>query len=175
VVRGVEKIRKIAAIDVAEFFANRVRGEAGAKKHAVERGDFLLVEGAAKVRESAFETRANESGFVRFGKDCGERCVDVFIGNAPATQFARDAVASLAAALCVMAGVFDGVAGIVKVVQFAKAGDDGRDELLFFCATLEILFHFMDRVIAAHEGALGGHIELVFGPELAGGSCAHGC
>ena len=49
VIRGVGKIRKITALDVAEFFADCVRGEAGAKKHAVERGNFLFVEGAAKA------------------------------------------------------------------------------------------------------------------------------
>ena len=97
----------------------------------------------------------------------GERCIDVLIGNTATSKLACDAETALATGLPVMTGIFKGVASIVEVVQFAQAGDDGRNQLLFFGAALEILLHFVDREGAAHEGALGGHIELVFGAEFA--------
>ena len=105
-------------------------GLAIVKKIVEDQGGELMLEdgegvGARVSLVFAVETRANERGFVRIGKDCGERCVDVFIGDTAASQLARDAVTSLAAALCVMAGVFEGVASVVEVVQFAEAGDDG--------------------------------------------------
>jgi hypothetical protein len=169
VVGGVGEIGKVAVGDAVKFFADDVGGEAGAEEGAVEGGEFFLVDGAAKVGEAALEAGADESGFVGVGEDGGEGGVDVNVGDAATAEFTSDAETSLAAGLGVVAGVFEGVTGVVEVVEFAETGDHWRDEVFSFGAALEIFFHFMDGESAAHEGALSGHVELVFGAEFANG------
>ena len=160
--------------DATEFFADNIGRETGAEEHSIERGDFLFVEGAAQVREATFEALADKYGFVGISEDGGEGGIDMFVGYATASEFACDAEAALAAGLRVVTSVFEGVASVVEVVQFAQAGDHGRDEFFFLGATLEILLHFMDREGAAHESALSGHVELVFGTKFPCGFGSHG-
>jgi hypothetical protein len=43
------EVCQIAVSDASEFFTNYVGREAGAKKHAIQRGDLFFVEGASEV------------------------------------------------------------------------------------------------------------------------------
>ncbi len=49
IIRGVGEIGQIAASDAVEFSADYVGGEAGADEHTIERGELLLIDGAAEV------------------------------------------------------------------------------------------------------------------------------
>jgi hypothetical protein len=160
---------EIAGGDAAEFGADDIGGEAGAKKRAVEGSELALIERAADMREAALEARADERGFVRFGEDGVERGFDVAVGNAAGAQFARDAKTPLAARLRVRASVVEGVAGVVEIVVLAQPGDDGRNEFGIFGAAAEVFAHFMDGVRAAHERAQGGGVKLLLGGEFARG------
>ena len=44
----------------------------------------------------------------------------------------------------------------------------------FLGAALKVLLHFMNREGTAHEGALGGHVELIFGAEFPRDFRSHG-
>ena len=66
----------------AYFGADSVRREAGAEETAIQRGELALVERTVGVCEATPETRANERGFVRLGKDCVECSLDVLVWNA---------------------------------------------------------------------------------------------
>jgi hypothetical protein len=173
VVGGCREVGEIAASDAPKFFADNVGGETGAEKHAVKRGDFPLVECAAQVREAALETCADEHGFVCIREHGGNRSVDVHVGNSTASKFAYYAEAALAAGLRVMPSVFEGIASVVKVIELAEAREDRRDQVFIFGAAFEVLLHFVDRIGTAHEGALGGHVELVLGAEFAGAFGSH--
>jgi len=149
--------------DAAELGANDVRGETGAEKAAIKRRDFALVERAAKMREAAFYAGADQSGFVRFGKDSLQSSFDVTVGNAAGAELARDAKASLAAQFRMLIGVIERVTGVVQVFQFAQTRDDGRNEFLVLGAAFEVLLHFVDRICAAHQGAKRRIVKFLFG------------
>jgi hypothetical protein len=129
---------------VAELGADYVGGKAGAEESAIEGGEFFFVDGAAKLGELALETGADKRGFVGIGEGGGESGFDVAVGDAASAEFAGDPETPLAAGLGVMAGEFAGVAGVVEVIVFAEARDDGRDEVFIFGAALEVLLHFVD-------------------------------
>jgi len=166
-IRG--RIGEIAGGDAAELGADDVGGEAGAEKRAIERGELASIERAADVREAALEARADEHGFVCLGEDGVKGGFDVAVGDAARAQLAGDAKASLAAGLRVLAGVVEGVAGVVEIFMLAQPGDDGRDEFEVFGAAVEVFAHFMDGVRAAHERAERGGVKLLLGREFARG------
>lgn len=128
-VGGVGQIGEIAVGDAAQLGANDVRGKAGAKQAAVKRRNLALTERAADMRKMPPEARANRRRFVRFREDGIEGGFDVAIGDSAAAQFARDAEASLAARLRVLAGVFEREASIVEITLLAKARNDGGNGL----------------------------------------------
>ena len=64
-------------------------------------------------------------------------------------------------------GELEGVARVVEIVQLTQARDHSRNQVSVFGTALEILLHLVDRVRAAHQSALRGHVELVLGGELA--------
>ena len=59
------------------------------RRCAVQRGDFVLVDGAAKVGEAAFEARADERGFVGFGEDGIERGIRCERSGTPRARSSR--------------------------------------------------------------------------------------
>jgi hypothetical protein len=123
-VGGVGQIGEIAMSDAAQLGANHVRGKAGAKQAAVKRRNLAFTERAAHVRQLPAQARANRRRFVRFREDGIECGLDVAIGHAAAAQLSRDAEASLAARLRVLARVFEREASIVEITLLAKARND---------------------------------------------------
>src|ERR1700735_928280 len=117
--RGVGQVGKITVSDAAELGADNIRGETGAEEAAIERCDFALIERAPKMREPAFNPRANQRGFVGFGEDGLQGCVDGAAGNTARSQFTGDAKATLTAQFCVLIRVIERVAGVVEIFQLA--------------------------------------------------------
>ena len=77
------------------------------------------------------------------------------VGKAASAEFTGNTETSLTSRIGVLAGVIQGVAGIVEVALFAQAGDHAINVILGFGAASEVLAHFVDRVRAAHQGAKG--------------------
>jgi len=121
-VGGVGNFRQFAFGGVFQFGADHIGGETGAEQAAVERGNFALIERAAKAGELSLQARAHGGGFVGFGEGRSESSVDVLIGHATRAQLARDAEAALLAKLRALAGEFGGVASVVEVILLAEAG-----------------------------------------------------
>ena len=150
-----------------EFAADGVGGEAGAEEAAVEGGDFVVGDFAAREFEFALDAEADR-GALGFGVGgFSESGFDVGIGDAAGAEVAGDAEFALAADFGALAGELFGVAGIVDHAVFAEAGEDDLREEFAGGPTLEEFFHFGDGVGAAHEGALGGFVEFRLGVELA--------
>ena len=147
----------------SQFRANYVGREAGAEEAAIKRRKLALIERAANVRKVSLEARADGRGLVGLGKDGVEGGFDVAVGYATSTEFAGDAEPSLAARISVLARVIEGVAGIVEVVLFTKAGNRAIDMIFGFGAAFEILPHFVNRVCATHQGTKGGGMKLSLG------------
>jgi hypothetical protein len=125
--------------------------------------------------QAAFQSGADQRGFVGFGEDLRDGVIDVAVGNAACAEFADNAETSLAADFYVLGGVVQGVLGVIEVIELAEAGDYGGHQVFIFGAAFEVLLHLVDGMRAAHEGALGGHVELGFGYKFAGGAAlAHG-
>jgi hypothetical protein len=61
-----------------------------------------------------------------------------------------------------------GVARVVELARFFEASHNHVDEEFVVRAAREFLFHFVDRVGAAREGAEGDVVEFGFGFELGG-------
>ena len=90
------------------------------------------------------------------------------VWNAAGAEIARDAEFPLFADFGALASELFGVARVIELAIFLEARHDDLDEQLIVGAAAELLFHFMDRVCAAHEGAESNVVELGFGFELAG-------
>lgn len=165
------KLGEIGVGDFIQFGTDDVGGEAGGEEAAVKRGELAPVKRRAEVGEAAPEASANERSFVGFGENGCERGVNVLGGNAASAEFAGDAEASVVRVDAALR-VIEGVASVVEVTEFAEAGDDARDQRFIFGAAGEVRAHFVDGVSAAHQGALGGEIELLLGRELPLGSWA---
>ena len=83
--------------------------------------------GPRKCDKMALEAGADGCGFVSLREDGVERGFDVAIGNAAGAELAGNAEAPLAARVGVLAGVIEGVAGVVEIVLFAQARDHAID------------------------------------------------
>jgi len=156
--RCVGKVGEVAVGDTFELGANDVRRKPRGEEAAVERSEFALVELAAKVREPALEAGADERGFVGLRENGVERGFDVAVGDAAAAEVASDAIASLTAHPGVVTGEFEGVARVVEIIQLTQARDHRGNQVFALGAAFEVLLHLVDRVRAAHQGALRGHI-----------------
>jgi hypothetical protein len=150
-----------------EFAADEVGGEAGAEEGRVEGNAFTVVDFAAKRPKFSLYSLADDGGLVALLGGFGECRVDVTVGNAAGAEFAGDAELALFAGLRALAGELFGVAGIIKLAGFFESGHDDLDEKFIVGSPGEELFHFVDGMSAAHEGAQSDIIEFRFGFELA--------
>jgi hypothetical protein len=125
--------------------------------------------------QAASQSGADQRGFVGFGEDLRDGVIDVAVGNAACAELPGNAETSLAADFYVLGGVAQGVLGVIEVIELAEAGDYGGHQIFIFGAAFEVLRHLVDGMRAAHEGALGGQVELGLGYEFVGGAAlAHG-
>jgi hypothetical protein len=166
--RFIREIGEVAVGDPLELGANDVRREARGEEAAIERGELALVELAAKVREPALEAGPDERGFVGLGEDGVERSFDVAIRDTTGAEVTSDPVASLTAQAGVVTSVLESVARVIEIIQLTETGNHRGNQVFVFGAAVEVLLHLVNRVRAAHQGALRGHVELVFGGEFAG-------
>jgi hypothetical protein len=151
-----------------QLVADDVGGESGAEEAAVEGGDFVFGDFAAREAEFTFDALANESDFVVLLGVFFEGGFDVAVGNAAGAEVAGDAEAALAADFRALASELFGVASVVDQAFAFEAVDCGCDELVIVSTVGEGLLHFVDGMRAAHEDAGGGGIEVGFRCELAG-------
>ena len=165
--RGVGEIGEVAVGDAFELGADDVGGETRGQQAAIKRSELALVELTAQVREPALEACTDERGFVSLDEDGFQGRFDVSVGDAAGAEIASDAVAPLTAQPSVVSGVLESVTPVVEVIQLAQARDDRRNQLFIFRAALEVLLHLVDRMRAAHQCALCGHVELMLGREFA--------
>jgi hypothetical protein len=119
------------------------------------------------MREMALQARADYFSFSSLGEHLLHSCIDVPIGNAAGSQLAGNTEASLAAGICALACEFKRVAGIVKVIQLAKPGDDLRNGVFICGSPLQVNSHFVDGMGATHEGAESRGVEFLAGGQLA--------
>jgi hypothetical protein len=142
-----------------EFAADDVGGKAGAEEAAVHGSELAVVDFAAEGAQLAFETLADQGGFVGLRSGFGEGGLNVAIGNTAGAEIAGDAEFALAANFGALAGELFGVALVVNEAVLFEELEDEFDEFVVVRAASEMLLHFVDGIGAAHEGADGGIVE----------------
>ena len=154
--------------DGLEFAADDVGWEAGAKETAIERGELLINDFAAKRAQLALDALADKRSLIDLLRGFFERGFDVAVSNAARPQIAGDAESALLAGLRAVPDEQACVAAVVDQPATLQPRHDLLYERLVFAAALERLLHFMDGMRAAHEYLDGGVVQLGFGVNLAG-------
>jgi hypothetical protein len=150
-----------------QFAADGVGGKAGAEQGAVERGDFLLVDGAAEKFEFALDalTDGGLLGVVAGGFGDGD--FDVAVRNAAGAEVSGDAKFALPANLGPLARELFGVARVVDQIVFFQAGQNHLRQKFAGGATLKEFVHFVYRMRPPHQRPQCNIVKFGFSVELA--------
>ena len=151
-----------------EFAAYGIGREAGTKKTAVERRDFVVGDLATSQFQFAADAETDGGAFGVGVSAFGDGGFDVGVGNATGAKVTRNAIFPLSADLSALASKLFGVAVVVDHAVFLETGHDDLGEKLVVGAAAQDFFHFGNGVRAAHECALGGFVEVGFGVEFTG-------
>lgn len=146
-------LRNFFAGDSLEFFADGVGREPGGEEAAIQTGDLLIRDFAARELEFAFDAVANRKPLRLIVGRGFDGSSDVGVGDAAGAEVARNAEFPLAADFGALAGELLSIASVVELAVFFHTGHDDLREKFVGGAAVEQALHFFDGVRAAHEGA----------------------